>query len=297
MRFLFFSVFVVACSEYDIKSTVDPNDEIEEIVETLEEESASAPIAVCQVSSPEISPPFESASFDGSESYDPSGGQIVSYLWELVSAPNGNSVSLSYTDQAIVPGFTPELAGQYVAQLTVTNEVGMTDTCDIALEAVPAENLWVEMYWTYSNDDMDLHMIAPNYDWQSYWNSDKDCYYSNCVANSWFPLDWGTTGYVGDDPVLDLDDIPGVGPENINVLDPEDSGLYTVVVHDYPGSVYDLENNVTINIYLDGSLAWTDTRSISGEDTCTVFAQVDWGAGAIVPINQGSIACPASSWF
>ena len=59
MRFLFLSVFIVACSEYDIKSTVDPNDEIEEIVETLEEESASAPIAVCQVSSPEISPPFE----------------------------------------------------------------------------------------------------------------------------------------------------------------------------------------------------------------------------------------------
>ena len=185
-----------------------------------------------------------------------------------MSAPNGNCFSFLHRSSNV--RIYSELAGQYVAQLTVTAEVGMTDTCDIALEAVPAENLWVGIYWTYSNDDMDLHMI-PRYDWQSYWIQTKDCYYSNCVANSWFPLDWGTTGYVGDDPVLDLDDIHGVGPENINVLDPEDSGLYTVVVHDYPGSVYDLENNVTINIYLDGSLAWTDTRSISGEDTCTVL--------------------------
>ena len=166
MRFLFLSVFIVACSEYDIKSTVDPNDEIEEIVETLEEESASAPIAVCQVSSPEISPPFESASFDGSESYDPSGGKLFPIFedWcrHLTEIP-----FLFPTRSNNCPRFTPELAGQYVAQLTVTNEVGMTDTCDISLEAVPAENLWVEIYWTYSNDDMDLHMIAPNYDWQS----------------------------------------------------------------------------------------------------------------------------------
>ena len=68
----------------------------------------------------------------------------------MIAAPNGNNVSLSYTNQAIVPGFTPELAGQYVAQLTVTNDSGMTDSCDIGLEAIPAENLWIEMYWTYS---------------------------------------------------------------------------------------------------------------------------------------------------
>jgi len=53
------------------------------------------------------------------------------------------------------------------------------------------------------------------------------------------------------------------------------------VVHDYPGSVYSAANAVTVNVYLDGALQWTDTRMISGEDSHTYFASINVAEGEV----------------
>jgi hypothetical protein len=221
-----------------------------------------------------VTPPFEAATWSGEGSYDPD-GLAITYAWELVSAPAGSAVSMptgapTDPDRA---GFTPDMAGDYVARLTVTNEHGNTATCEATLAATPAQDLWVEMYWEHSGDDMDLHMLAPG----GVVETDSDCYYANCVdwGGGWGTLDWGTAGSAGDDPRLDLDDIPGTGPENINIDSPQD-GIYTVLVNDYPGSVYSGGNNVTINIYLGGELAWSDTRTITTEDSYNYYAKIDW---------------------
>jgi hypothetical protein len=314
------ALLLVGCSDYDLHLKEDVNaDQDTAVAEPLPdtatpgdtsvpeepENEAGAPVAVCDVSPNPVTPPFESAAWDGSESYDGSyedldgdglDDGIASYYWELSDSPEGSSAALSSPNQAIVTGFTPELAGSYTARLTVTNQAGMSDTCESVLDAIPAENLWVEMFWEHSGDDMDLHLIAPGKDWQTYKEdlgapfgscngSSCDCYYATCNT-AWgnTPPDWGQIGSAADDPVLDLDDIPGSGPENINVLSPETSGTYTVVVHDYPGSQYAGGNNVTINIYLNGVLAWSDTREISGEDSYTPFAMIDWAAGAVIPM-------------
>ena len=237
------------------------------------------PIADCQVSPNPVEPPFEKASWDGSGSYDPEGGTITDHNWQLISQPAGSAVSMP-TGGAVRNNFTPDLAGDYIGRLTVTNDSGETDSCEITLESIPAENLWIEMYWDTANDDMDLHLLHSTgtlEDWL--WNS--DCYYLNCTGNG---VEWGNAG-PADNPTLDLDDISGTGPENINISQPSDSS-YTVIVHDYQGSTPDYQgsNNVTVNIYINGVLEWTDTRGISGENSYTEFARINWTNGTVTSL-------------
>jgi hypothetical protein len=39
-----------------------------------------------------------------------------------------------------------------------------------------------------------------------------------------------------------------------------------------------------VNIYLDGALAWSETRVIDGEDASVNFAEVDLSAGTITEL-------------
>lgn len=257
-----------------VEPDVDPRAEAEE----TEDQGL---MAKCSVSPNPVEPPFEAATWDGSASEDFDGREIVSYSWELVSAPAGSAVSLPYTDQAVITGFVPDLAGAYVAALTVTNDAGVSETCEATLESIPAENLWIEMSWTIAPDDMDLHLLRPG----GILETEGDCYYANCDSsnNEIPPLRWGSST-TADDPNLDLDDTQATGPENINIAEPY-PGIYTVVVHDYtytwgqPNHWGD--NEVTVNIYIDGQMVWTDTRTISGEDEYVYFAEIDWNTGIV----------------
>lgn len=250
------ALLLTACSDYELV----PDDRDNDVI-------AGLPVCVAEVSPEIINPPFAQATFDGSGSYNPEGGEIVSWAWEFVSVPLGSTVTMPAG--GATRSVTPDQAGAYVAMLTVTNDAGVSNDCEVTLTAAPSQDMWVEMYWQFAPDDMDLHLLAPG----GTLESDSDCYFANCTYDY---LDWGTYGNSADDPSLDLDDIPGTGPENINI-DAPSPGQYTVVVHDYVwGSDVTSGNNVTVNIYLGGSRAWSDTRTISGEGTYTEFARIDW---------------------
>ncbi|NOY26250.1 MAG: hypothetical protein GXP62_10300 [Oligoflexia bacterium] len=81
------------------------------------------PIAVCSVSPNPVTPPFEAAIWDGSDSYDPGGGTIIDYTWTLISQPDGSALTI--TGAAVSAPMTPLIAGTYTGQLVVTNDAGV----------------------------------------------------------------------------------------------------------------------------------------------------------------------------
>lgn len=236
----------------------------------------SAPVAVCSVDPAEVLAIHEAADWIGNSSYDTDSGSIVDYEWTLVSSPPGATTGMP-AGSANRRGFSPDVAGEYVGELVVFDNDGLaSDPCYATLIATAGDGLWVEMFWTYSGDDMDLHLLDDG----GVLATDSDCYYANCT---WGGLNWGSSG-ASDDPVLDLDDIPGTGPENINIDSPA-RGTYAVYVHDYPGSVYVGRNDVTVNVYLAGRLVWTDTRNINSEGCYEPFVEVTVPGGSTTSLG------------
>ncbi len=232
------------------------------------------------------------AVWDGSGSSDPSNLPLT-FSWTL-SPPTGSASTMS-SASSMTPSATLDVAGTYSGTLIVTNSNGQdSQPCTATVEAIPNENFRIELSWANSGDDMDLHLLQAQP--QGTPRTDGDCYYANCQTGGWGGTtpDWGVAGFADDDPALDLDDIPGVGPENINIPQPANApydGWYQVFVHDYPGSVYEASNDVTVNIYLNGILQQTYNFSMSGEDDDYYVAKIEWPSGAIVPCN-GLAGCP-----
>lgn len=222
-----------------------------------------------------------SATFDGSGSSDPS-GLPLSYSWTF-SAASGSSSTLS-SSTAMQPWFEMDVGGTYSATLVVTNTNNQSSSpCTATIEAIPNENFRVELSWATAGDDLDLHLLRANP--QGSPRTDGDCYYANCQS---FPPDWGVAGVVDDNPALDLDDIPGTGPENINIVDPALApydGWYQVFVHDYPGSVFNGSQAATVNIYINGVLTQTFNFTMTGEDDDYYVAEIHWPSGQISPCN------------
>ena len=102
---------------------------------------------------------------------------------------------------------------------------------------------------------------------------DGDCHYMNC-KEEFGGLDWGVEGETEDNPTLNLDDIEGTGPEVISLPAPA-PGAYTVVVHDYEGTVISEGNEVSVRVFLDGELALSDTRIISDEGIYLAITEIN----------------------
>ncbi|MCK6505233.1 hypothetical protein L6R53_17845 [Myxococcota bacterium] len=239
------------------------------------------PVAVCTVSPGVVVDHADRATWIGADSYDPSGGSIVEYQWTLVSLPSGSAAVMPPGD-ADRSGFEWDLIGDYVGELVVVNDAGLSsEPCQATLTALPSDRLWVELFWAHAGDDLDLHLLAPDGEYET----DTDCYYRNCADG--VVLDWGVPGVAGDNPSLELDDIYGTGPENTRIADPAD-GVYTVMVHDFASTVYSGANDATINIYVDGALALSHTCTFTGENERVTMATVD------LPSGEATVgdACP-----
>ena len=204
---------------------------------------------------------------DGSGSSDPH-GQARTWAWSIARRP-----SAADPDARPEPTDAPatdvrlEVAGIWEVQLVVTNEDGVSSVpTKCVLEAVPKDDLHVELSWGGPTSDLDLHLAegeAPLFDVPG------DT--SFCDPH---PA-WGEAGEA-DDPRLDLDDDEGYGPENINVPSPAD-GTYAVRVHLFD-DVDDGAVTARVTVWAYGEEVWSGSR-VMGRNEVWEVGRVNWPDG------------------
>lgn len=283
------------------------NDPARPLVEVpLVLQGAQSPTAIARVksingiansaSNPAVEP-LDNVVISGDQSVDSSGvtGNIVSYQWTFVSKPSDSSVQLSdpnsmdtgffFNNGSTVDGL--DVAGTFEISLTVTDVNGTTSSNNavVVLNAVPTEGLHIQLTWSASSNDMDLHLgRGSNPDWCAI----DDCYYANCQPGGFFSSnkpDWDGGGYGPGpgDPTLDIDDLSGFGPENTNIQTAL-NGSYIVGVDAFSISQ---PTDVSVKIFVGGSLvANVENHMDPGGAKWLEVARVDVnGATTVVELN------------
>ncbi|MBN1947821.1 MAG: hypothetical protein JW797_19295 [Bradymonadales bacterium] len=203
---------------------------------------------------------------------DPNSIPMATAIWSMLSAPPGHSydvttTGLSLTFFADVTGdYHFRLTVENIEGGTDSCETTFTATTEDILRIELTWYLEEEPEGpcpTTDKTDLDLHLRRnPTGDYP-YYDSDDNCYWDNCatcqrsytdLARERFcrdfidsppaglctegqpcpppQLHWGGDDDLFNDPRLDLDDVDGCGPENVNIREPME-GIYRVGVHFY----------------------------------------------------------------
>jgi hypothetical protein len=204
------------------------------------------------------------------------GYALIGYNWffpngEDDDCPDGSTCTLQAS-----AGTTSELymdiAGEYEVHLQVTNEIGVKSApARCVIDAVPQDQIHVELLWDTPRADLDLHMS--NATDVALFDSPDDVAYCNPHP------EWGDSSTTLDDPRLDIDDLSGNGPENINVEEPY-TGEYPVRVH-YFDDNGDGATTATVRFYIYGALASTYSRVLERNEVWNV-ATIRWPEALIV---------------
>ncbi len=221
--------------------------------------------------------PLETVGFDGSQSVAFGGASIVEYQWSLVSRPDDTVVELSQSGNTVHNDLYLELSGSYEVELHVYDDEG-TRSCEPArmrVDSVSGDAIHLQLVWDTPNDpsrtnnsgaDMDLHFLREGGEWNS---SPDDCYWLNMNPN------WGDPNNNDMNPRLDIDEIHGWGPENINLLIPENGTTYSVGAYYFSDHGYG-ESFSTVRIYIHGDLRLELKRRRMTNWQFWHVADIDW---------------------
>jgi hypothetical protein len=174
----------------------------------------------------------------------------VSYAPKLAGPDSG--YFLLHTDDAATPTLQLDVSG--VGLAPPLTEIG----------------LHITLSWDTDDTDVDMHLLAPG---GAMWDCQSDCYFGNPAP------DWGVKASFDDDPFLDVDDVDGFGPENINISEPQ-PGLYTFKIHYYDDTYDDSfpqSSNATVKLLSYGTViqTWGPTHLDHTGRTWDVFT-VEW---------------------
>lgn len=269
--------------------------------------------------------PLDTVTLRGGAS-DVDGAGNFSYRWRLISAPTNNTAGISgapggrptdYSTQQN-PTIFAQLAGDYTIGVTATDSTGCTsDEVRLLVRIRPHQAIHLQLTWDQPVD-VDLQLVQGE---TSPIFTAGACYWGGLTP------DWGTV-----DPSLDIDDLSGCNPENINYgsiggTPPPVNSSYAVWVHYYcnrrghrsnPANPSSLcyENttvaaaavNVTVKVFVQGVLAKIDGTNDDAIFTTPLAQAQTWkpaklrydGVWRVVPANEakgtsGTSACTGST--
>jgi hypothetical protein len=218
--------------------------------------------------------PMDTITVTAMQSFGSNGAEIIGWEWSFaetveVGAFRAFNSRLEFQDpgaEETTLGFWnnverwiagTDIIGTYRLALRVQDEHGVWsewDTADFA--NIPGDSIHVELTWDHPSSDVDLHVIRTADRMQ--FRTSNDCYFANCKPSigGVARLRWGQADEDGDDPILDLDDVNGFGPENINIDEPEDDQTYLVGVHYWSARDSNIGRGTlaTMRIYIWGQL-------------------------------------------
>ena len=216
-------------------------------------------------------------SADGS--YDPDEGPLT-YEWSVIDGPGGSQAEVNPSN-AEQPEFIVDIVGNFVIELEVFDETGLSNCEPAILEvwATPMEDIHIQLVWeapeveaaggvitdegSERGTDLDLHYVRPGGSWGDaqdsiYWQYDGQ--------------DWNGDGT--DNAILDIDDLLGAEPENINHSEPE-VGEHEVGVHYYRDHCWGAAD-ATVRIYFGETLIEERQGRLDQTDNFWYVATIDW---------------------
>ncbi len=251
------------------------DDDCDGITDELEDCRNRPPTAICpdDLEGPPLADYRLAGGYD-----DPEGQPMARAEWRIVEQPGG-STAAPRPAMGLDTVMFADLQGGYLLELTVEDSEGGIGRCTTRITTRTRDGLRIEMVWNVNavgdTSDVDLHLKrAPDADWFDEGARGDDCFYRNCKVCGGFDEDacraelaafnadpnrdpppqveWSAP-LSADDPRLDLDDVEGLGPENINILTPR-AGIYRLGVHYYEDDGFGA-STVTVRIFCGGELA------------------------------------------
>ncbi len=150
-------------------------------------------------------------------------------------------------------------------------------------------DIHVRLSWDTDGTDVDMHMLdMPG---GKMW-CNSDVFFSNPDP------DWGVAGDFVDDPFLDVDDVDGYGPENINLEKAQDGHSYKVMMQywrDSDGNGFSTDTDATVQLFVRGVQvgSWGPQTLNGTGDTWDVF-EIAWPSRTVTTLGPPLRNVPSS---
>lgn len=238
--------------------------------------------------------PLDVVSLDGSGSSAEGGATIERVEWAIIRRPEDSAARFAGSNMGMTNELFLDLSGEYTVEMHVWDSRG-TRSCEPAvldLVAVPDEDIHIQLVWDTPNDpeqqdnlgsDVDLHLLRAG----GIWNAKPwDCHWQNLEP------DWGLREDKSDDPSLDIDDINGWGPENINLNNPQGDMRYHVGVHYFSDQGYGASYS-TVRVYLGGILVEELRRKRMTDQQFWHVLDIEWPSRKITLYDDSYLTFPS----